>query len=284
MYDSRIGRRWEMDPIVFEWQSPYATFDNNPVYYNDLLGASTGTGTPGGKKADPDLGGMITVNPPAGQESTAPAEKPIHLEPIIITQLPSTFQEPSLKTPNNSNNAEFRQAPSEMHKQKAWITNTRMFLRGIEQFNPVSQGWDAISHLMFGTDKYGHKTNNFDFTYSAIGAIPFANFENALGKNIIKNSVEPNRIYSARVLLRSAEEPGPFHNFPLSFDNEIFKNGSITVIPNYFKNSKPLLTNTSINYELRGAINGRNGAFQIYVRPSVSDKTQVITHRFFKPD
>ncbi len=38
MYDSRLGRRWERDPIVKPWESPYATFANNPIYYSDPLG------------------------------------------------------------------------------------------------------------------------------------------------------------------------------------------------------------------------------------------------------
>jgi RHS repeat-associated protein len=37
-YDSRIGRRWNADPIVKEWESPYATFGNNPVLMTDPLG------------------------------------------------------------------------------------------------------------------------------------------------------------------------------------------------------------------------------------------------------
>lgn len=38
MYDSRIGRRWERDPLVYETQSPYAAFNNNPIYFSDHLG------------------------------------------------------------------------------------------------------------------------------------------------------------------------------------------------------------------------------------------------------
>lgn len=38
MYDARLGRRWENDPLVYEWQSPYATFNNNPIYFSDPLG------------------------------------------------------------------------------------------------------------------------------------------------------------------------------------------------------------------------------------------------------
>ncbi len=37
-YDPRIGRRWNVDPIVFPHQSPYACYNNNPIYYADPNG------------------------------------------------------------------------------------------------------------------------------------------------------------------------------------------------------------------------------------------------------
>ncbi|MBW6484347.1 MAG: hypothetical protein K0B10_14990 [Vicingaceae bacterium] len=38
-YDSRLGRRWNPDPIIKPWQSPYVTFDNNPIFFIDPSGA-----------------------------------------------------------------------------------------------------------------------------------------------------------------------------------------------------------------------------------------------------
>lgn len=35
LYDARVGRRWELDPIVYGWQSPFACFNNSPVYFSD---------------------------------------------------------------------------------------------------------------------------------------------------------------------------------------------------------------------------------------------------------
>ena len=37
-YDSRLGRRWNVDPVKKHWESPYATFANNPIYYRDPEG------------------------------------------------------------------------------------------------------------------------------------------------------------------------------------------------------------------------------------------------------
>lgn len=38
MYDGRLGRRWEIDPVVKGYISPYATLGNNPIFYNDVNG------------------------------------------------------------------------------------------------------------------------------------------------------------------------------------------------------------------------------------------------------
>ncbi len=39
-YDPRLGRRWNIDPLTWKypWQSPYASFNNNPIYFIDPIG------------------------------------------------------------------------------------------------------------------------------------------------------------------------------------------------------------------------------------------------------
>lgn len=39
MYDGRLGRRWNVDPIVKIFESPYACFGNMPIWANDPNGA-----------------------------------------------------------------------------------------------------------------------------------------------------------------------------------------------------------------------------------------------------
>ncbi len=34
-YDSRIGRRWNVDPVLKEWESPYLCFSGNPILLSD---------------------------------------------------------------------------------------------------------------------------------------------------------------------------------------------------------------------------------------------------------
>jgi len=40
-YDSRLGRRWNVDPVFKEYESPYACFAGNPVRYADDRGLDT---------------------------------------------------------------------------------------------------------------------------------------------------------------------------------------------------------------------------------------------------
>lgn len=37
-YDSRLGRRWNIDPVVKQWESPYACFSGNPIINADPNG------------------------------------------------------------------------------------------------------------------------------------------------------------------------------------------------------------------------------------------------------
>lgn len=40
-YEARLGRRWNVDPVFKEFESPYASFGNNPVWLRDPNGADT---------------------------------------------------------------------------------------------------------------------------------------------------------------------------------------------------------------------------------------------------
>ncbi len=43
-YDSRIGRRWNVDPILKEWESPYLCFSGNPILFSDINGDDSNKG------------------------------------------------------------------------------------------------------------------------------------------------------------------------------------------------------------------------------------------------
>lgn len=83
---------------------------------------------------------------------------------------------------------------------------------------------------------------------------------------------------------RVVVSPGPMHNFQGSFDETVFSQGTRTVKPGYFNKSKPNLSNDSIQYRLPGVVNGRGGVYEIFTRPSTSGRTEMLIHRFFRPD
>ena len=41
-YDSRLGRRWNVDPVVKPWESSYVCFSSNPISYIDPDGDNAG--------------------------------------------------------------------------------------------------------------------------------------------------------------------------------------------------------------------------------------------------
>ncbi|MFW6222505.1 MAG: RHS repeat domain-containing protein [Bacteroidota bacterium] len=69
MYDARIGRRWETDPITYPWQSPYATFNNNPVYFIDPLGLE-GEEPKGSENNPMEVPGGPIIIKPEGKENS----------------------------------------------------------------------------------------------------------------------------------------------------------------------------------------------------------------------
>jgi hypothetical protein len=48
-YDARLGRRWNVDPVVKQFQLPYVGLRNNPLFYSDPFGDDE---TSGNKKGD----------------------------------------------------------------------------------------------------------------------------------------------------------------------------------------------------------------------------------------
>jgi RHS repeat-associated protein len=96
----------------------------------------------------------------------------------------------------------------------------------------------------------------------------------------------PTRIYSARVLIRSAEEPGPYHNFPHSFDDQILHGTRTVVSDKYVLYTERGSLGHPGRYDLDPPRPARtiDGTYEIGVRPSDSGRTEVIVHRFFRPD
>ncbi|MCE2503574.1 MAG: hypothetical protein J4G05_05920 [Chlorobi bacterium] len=50
-YDPLVGRWWSTDPVIHPWESSYASFHNNPVYFTDPFGSNPKGDNP--PKGDP---------------------------------------------------------------------------------------------------------------------------------------------------------------------------------------------------------------------------------------
>ncbi len=61
-YDSRLGRRWNIDPVTYPWQSSYATFNNNPIVFVDPLGLFGTRKEAKQHKKDNNLSGRVRKN------------------------------------------------------------------------------------------------------------------------------------------------------------------------------------------------------------------------------
>jgi hypothetical protein len=80
-YDSRIVRRWNVDPVFKDDESPYSTFSNNPIFNIDPKGDSDSTyKTPGGGSITTETstaqtfdGSVITVGKGKNQRNVQPA-------------------------------------------------------------------------------------------------------------------------------------------------------------------------------------------------------------------
>lgn len=78
-YDSRLGRRWNLDPIRRTKQSPYACFNSNPIYFIDPLGLYGEPPVNGGTLPKITVAADGPKNP-----SSIPAKLPNSPEPDII--------------------------------------------------------------------------------------------------------------------------------------------------------------------------------------------------------
>jgi len=64
-YDARIGRRFNIDPVVKPWESSYAAFSDNPIYFSDPNGDDPKEGDGANPKQD-SKGAAGTTAPNGG--------------------------------------------------------------------------------------------------------------------------------------------------------------------------------------------------------------------------
>ena len=124
LYHPRLGRWTSLDPLMqqFPHMSPYAAFDNNPVFYTDPLGMApvnpTGEGSASGSETGSDTsretampstnGSVLDVagaegNPEAAS-TAAPAQDPVDVERDFSFSFLFHFIAPETEKWNSQNN------------------------------------------------------------------------------------------------------------------------------------------------------------------------------------
>jgi hypothetical protein len=101
-YDSRIIRRWNTDPVVKPWESSYACFRNNPIYYSDPSGLDGEKPKGKGKPVDQGDNKSPTIKNPGApkQEEQKPAEAPTPIQPNLYKGPIATPQDNTLVVPH----------------------------------------------------------------------------------------------------------------------------------------------------------------------------------------
>ncbi|MBP6024917.1 hypothetical protein [Ferruginibacter sp.] len=100
-YDSRIGRRWNVDPVIKYWESPYACFNNSPIFIADPSGLD-------GIKPKPKYKTLETIvvlsRPSKKKSSPIPAKSNIRdlqlldKKPVGLDGVKITYYTPELKS------------------------------------------------------------------------------------------------------------------------------------------------------------------------------------------
>jgi hypothetical protein len=157
MYDSRILRRWEIDPMTYDWQSPYACFNGNPIYFADPKGLK---GDPKGKTkvSDEKVSGNINTS------DAAKVEGPSHLDPHQITSVGTggVTTSPEIIQTNNS------PSPVATYHMNAPVKETAKTdnLCSVSNFNTMNSVYSGIPTLPGRLSFFPFEEANISASYS----------------------------------------------------------------------------------------------------------------------
>jgi len=301
-YDSRIGRRWNIDPVVKEFESPYATFSGNPIFFSDVLGND-----PGDPKLKQQSPKQEKLNENQVSAAIWSAIFSIHTNTMYKRAYYTTSTTPENKVPYLGNDLyneasaktlsvydikptqlydfvntykhyyeEFAsigmwskegKAVEELYKamENASPDDRTKIANGfIKDFGAKSEKWQELS-------KAGVTFGNILLMYGGQEVqvpkgikAPFKSTTNATA-NTGTNVYNHSFKYADRVRMRGVQDPVS-HNFPYSFDDAILA-------------TKPILKKDGYQmFQLKGTMNGKNGVFEIGLT-----KDGIIDHRFFRP-
>ncbi len=120
-YDAKLGRRWNTDPVVKCWESPYVCFSDNPIFYTDAKGDST---SPSGKVA------------PAGTNEHVGADGTSLYLPTTVT--PETYSTTTTTSETNHPDVSIQTTAGQV---RAFVVDKTRYVASYDEKTGVFQGY-----------------------------------------------------------------------------------------------------------------------------------------------
>jgi LysM repeat protein len=151
-YDSRLGRRWNVDPIFRAYESPYAAFGNNPILLNDPDGLTAGDPqkhtvqegdnlTKIAKQYNTTIDNLVTWNKIANRDEIGVNQILTVSDPAIAAAQTKTADQKTFETYPNFGQSTGWTTRSSTHKNEFEITNATS---GIDVGKASMQNFDVV--------------------------------------------------------------------------------------------------------------------------------------------
>ncbi|MBK6729696.1 MAG: hypothetical protein IPG60_01620 [Bacteroidetes bacterium] len=170
-YDTRLGRRWNVDPVVNPYKSPYATFENNPIYFTDIHG-DTEDG-PGGRKAEKRAEKKIDHLNNKGYNAWI-ADQDDNDNRIDIAFTGANKNGEYFVGGSSVKLSLFNKISNSLSKGDAWVHSDagEQFGQEVANFFPGTSAGHIINGVSEGTDMYGNQMEGSDYFTYGLNIVP----------------------------------------------------------------------------------------------------------------
>jgi hypothetical protein len=289
-YDSRLGRRWNRDPIPKHYESPYAAFANNPIWFVDPLGADTITFTKSSWSAPAAKSGLDNYQfaPRGGVSNSIDVKVAEGKDVFFYTQTHTAYDEDGNATTTTSTQQFY---PVEDHKNGITETpyffgllsykdNDRLTLAKLapsellDYLADKNTGWDRMAfkgaralQKTYGVFEFANSVSEIGFSAGAfsLGVKSLSSLRAAYQAR----SFFQGASYSQKVMLQMSKADDIYHAFPSSIDDFATRFGRWSTRTG--ADGKPYQW-----LEMSGSYGGKTGTFEF-----IKDANGVINHRFF---
>jgi RHS repeat-associated protein len=275
-YDSRIGRRWNVDPVQKADESSYACFGNNPIWNIDPDGSDTAKYLSNGQLRDAMKIASNRVKDVLKNKAKFHSKQ----NDKALSNETDVYLDKNKLSFGAS--AEFNTAVQQYYEglsHIAWWSGEKDFNRADRILNNpgVNDSWALRLIVANIKDVFGGAMSIITTTANVavgeaagaigtpVGSPPKGVFKSTTQQRIVDAADPINGTYASRVRARGVQDPVS-HNFPYSFDKSILS-------------TKPIYKAGGYRiYQLEGTMNKTRGLFEIGVT-----RNGVIDHRFFRP-